>query len=208
MRRKSFHLPKLAFTAHPASMSRILLLDLLLFLIQLTSLIVSYVNYHSNGTSSLDSFPFDDLLLPPSRSTLRNISAFEDDDVDLETGELAPNRRKSRNASYKLLDGDADGESLDEDDEPTPHTSRKGECFMSCLSRANSKDRLLVLGKSSHPAQTTRTTSDLLPISATYLQTHLHSPNPYSRSPHSYRRDTSGDHPHRPGGSRGFAACY
>ncbi|WWC98100.1 hypothetical protein V866_004991 [Kwoniella sp. B9012] len=88
--------------ANPASLTRILLLDLLLFLIQLVGLCVSYVN-HSTNLPKSPSLPYDDLLLPPTEYqdiAIPTTTLFDEDEdeIDLEGG---TRQRKSRKGKGK-----------------------------------------------------------------------------------------------------------
>ena len=95
--------------AHPASFTRIILYDIGLFLLQITSLVVSYVNQHSTSTTSPSnpqSLPYPDLLLPnsPLEDTL-------DEEANLESGLSGLRRRR------KPQGGDNDEIWLDDDDD-------------------------------------------------------------------------------------------
>jgi hypothetical protein len=79
---------KILIPAHPASLTRILLLDLGIFSIQTISLILSYITNHGKNIPSSTSFPFDDLLLPPEDGE----AVLESEESDLESGLLL--RRK------------------------------------------------------------------------------------------------------------------
>ncbi|WRT69195.1 uncharacterized protein IL334_006179 [Kwoniella shivajii] len=116
--------------ANPASLTRILLLDLLLFVIQLIGLCVSYVT-HSTNLPVSSSFPYDDLLLPPSRtqntvnisSTLFEDEVEEDDEGDVESSQsglgtaigLGIGRRRFRQKKgnrYESIRGDEEEREL------------------------------------------------------------------------------------------------
>lgn len=97
--------------ARPASLTRVLLLDLLLYILQTTSLIISYVNSHASKLPRSASLPYDDLLLPTDTSPEIEIDA---KDVDLESGEGL--KRRGRRREPEDDDGAADEE---EDDDET-----------------------------------------------------------------------------------------
>ncbi|RSH95191.1 hypothetical protein EHS25_000277 [Saitozyma podzolica] len=94
--------------ARPASLTRVLLLDLLLYILQTTSLIISYVNSHASKLPRSASLPYDDLLLPTDASAVVEIDA---EDVDLESGEGFKRRGRRRDPV------DEDGEAEEEDDD-------------------------------------------------------------------------------------------
>jgi hypothetical protein len=91
-----------------ASLTRVLLLDLLLYILQTTSLIISYVNSHASKLPRSASLPYDDLLLPTDASAVVEIDA---EDVDLESGEGFKRRGRRRDPV------DEDGEAEEEDDD-------------------------------------------------------------------------------------------
>lgn len=98
-------------TGKSASLARILLLDLLLFVLQMTGLVVSYVTSHGSNIPSNPSLPFDDLLLPPHRSTPsdrlhRQVSG------DIEEGRSLRRRKSGPGAAYSPVEGE-DGEDED-----------------------------------------------------------------------------------------------
>lgn len=96
--------------ARSPSLTRLLLLDLLIYVLQLHSLTISYLN--NKAASSLlpvPDLPFADLLLP-TRDVTEDISP---EDFDIESG---LRRRKGKG---RAVEEDDDGEVvwLDEDDE-------------------------------------------------------------------------------------------
>ncbi|WWC72978.1 uncharacterized protein I206_106942 [Kwoniella pini CBS 10737] len=101
--------------ANPASLTRILLLDLLLFLMQLTGLCVSYVN-HSTHLPKSPAFPYDDLLLPPAEEGVAiSTSIFDEDeeDLDLEQGKsTSKSRRRKGGQRYEAVQGDEEESEL------------------------------------------------------------------------------------------------
>nr|XP_019049726.1 hypothetical protein I302_00145 [Kwoniella bestiolae CBS 10118]OCF28656.1 hypothetical protein I302_00145 [Kwoniella bestiolae CBS 10118] len=104
--------------ANPASLTRILLLDLLLFLIQLTGLCVSYVN-HSTNLPKSPSLAYDDLLLPPTEEEIPipSTTLFDEEEMDLEGG---TRQRKARKGKYQAVEGE---ELWLDDDEGMPSSS-------------------------------------------------------------------------------------
>jgi len=101
--------------AYPASLSRILILDLLMFLLQLTSLVVSYTTNHGSHIPKSPLFAYDDVLLPPSPAEVFHAKSAGGDEADLESGGLR--RRRSRAGGYGVaeeiwLDDDDDDEEL------------------------------------------------------------------------------------------------
>nr|XP_031861519.1 uncharacterized protein CI109_003123 [Kwoniella shandongensis]KAA5528591.1 hypothetical protein CI109_003123 [Kwoniella shandongensis] len=111
--------------ANPASLTRILLLDLALYILQLTSLCISYINNHTSNLPTSSVFPYDDLLLPPDLPTpagrtpttiLDDDNDEDDGDVDLEDGRGPKRRRrKGKGAAYEQVDGDERELWLDDD---------------------------------------------------------------------------------------------
>lgn len=95
--------------AYPASLSRILLLDLAIFAIQSTSLVLSYITNHGKNIPSSPSFPHDDLLLPPEQGGV----LFESEESDLESGVLTRRKGKVRSG----LDADSNELWLDDDED-------------------------------------------------------------------------------------------
>ncbi|KAK8844044.1 hypothetical protein IAR55_006838 [Kwoniella newhampshirensis] len=107
--------------ANPASLARILLLDLLLYILQLTSLSVSYINNHSTNIPASSALPYDDLLLPPDLpNRLMTASENDEDDgeLDLEGGEGPKRRRrKGKGAAYEQVNAEERELWLDDDDD-------------------------------------------------------------------------------------------
>lgn len=85
-------------TARPASLSRVLLLDVLLWALQLLSLTVAYTSHRSMSNVKTPSLPYDDLLLP---MTLEVDDDPEEDweAGDIETGREGARRRMNRSSS-------------------------------------------------------------------------------------------------------------
>ena len=102
-------LASLTTLAYPASLTRVLLLDLLFYLLQLISLLVSFVTAHSGHISKSVLFPYDDLLLPPTESSTNSSLA----EVDPESQKLR--RRKGAGPAYEAVEA-VDGEFWLDDD--------------------------------------------------------------------------------------------
>jgi len=109
--------------AAPASLTRIVVLDLLIWLCQLVSLEVTYITAHAGNIPHSTSFPYPDYLLPPSYSSPAKVESNkvveEDDkaDDDVESG-LKRRRRKGFESAFEELDGEMDALWLNEDDGP------------------------------------------------------------------------------------------
>ena len=84
---------RMLIPAHPASLTRVLLLDLGMFVLQTISLILSYITNHGKNLPSSGYFTHDDLLLPPEEGEV----LFESEESDLESGLLT--RRKGKMTS-------------------------------------------------------------------------------------------------------------
>jgi len=111
--------------ADPASLTQVIVLDLLLYIMQLTSLIVSYINNHAKDLPSSSVFLYEDLLLPPRDLSSASSTALDEDDLDLEGGEGKQRRRKGKGTAYEPLEGDANKLWLnDDDDEPDSSATR------------------------------------------------------------------------------------
>jgi len=101
--------------AYPASLSRILILDFLMFLLQLTSLVVSYTTNHGTNIPKSPLFPYDDILLPPSPAeTIFHAKLTDDEEPDLESGGL---RRRRGPGAGRGGYGVAEEIWLDDDDD-------------------------------------------------------------------------------------------
>lgn len=96
--------------ARPPTLTRILLLDLLIYLIQTTSLVVSFLNSHGSSIPSSLHFPYPDPLLPPEYSYTHSESEsdsdilFDEPDMIREDGDRkakAKSRRGSRSTSAR-----------------------------------------------------------------------------------------------------------
>lgn len=94
-------------------MIRILLLDVLLFVMQMSGLIVAFITGHGANLSKQVALPFDDLLLPPERSLISSARVGQDTG-DIEQGQNLRRRRKDKNSVYDHLA--ADDEEGDGDD--------------------------------------------------------------------------------------------
>ena len=106
--------------AYPASLTRILLLDLAMFTLQITALTISYITNHGKAIPTTSSFPHDDLLLPPEGEF-----PLDSDESDLESGIL--NRRSVRARSG--VDSGSNELWLD-DDEDDYKPGQGSECFL------------------------------------------------------------------------------
>ncbi|OCF35696.1 hypothetical protein I316_02751 [Kwoniella heveanensis BCC8398] len=113
--------------ANPASLRRVLLLDVLLYVLQLVGLCVSYVT-HATQLPSTAALPYDDLLLPPQDEQNGPETIIFDDDedeVDLEQGGLGVNgrTRKRKGLAYQQVQGDEPERELWLDDDEGPSGS-------------------------------------------------------------------------------------
>ena len=91
------------------TLSKMLILDVGLYILQLTSLVISYATNHTSLPST-PSLPYDDLLLPQREETTN----LEDEHaVDIESGLQRRRRRKSATGEEDelWLNGDNDGDS-------------------------------------------------------------------------------------------------
>jgi hypothetical protein len=107
----------------PASLTRIVVLDLLIWLCQLVSLEVTFITAHAGNIPHSTSFPYPDYLLPPSYTSAAKVESGLDDeeddkaDDDVESG-LKRRRRKGFESAFEELDGEMDALWLNEDDGP------------------------------------------------------------------------------------------
>lgn len=105
-----------------------IVLDILIYYLQVSSLTVSYITMRSAPLPETPSLPFKDVLLPPSASIpYEYVESDEKDlDLDLESGQSVRKRSKGKG---KASDGDDVNEFWldDEDDE-----ERGGEYSSSC----------------------------------------------------------------------------
>jgi hypothetical protein len=107
----------------PASLTRIVVLDLLIWLCQLVSLEVTFITAHAGNIPHSTSFPYPDYLLPPSYTSAPKVESGLDDeeddkaDDDVESG-LKRRRRKGFESAFEELDGEMDALWLNEDDGP------------------------------------------------------------------------------------------
>lgn len=97
--------------ARPASLTRILILDLLLYILQLSALYVSFITNHGSNLPHTDSLPYEDILLP---SSAMSTAVEDEDDLDLEGGEARRRRKKGKGSAYSAV-GDEEEIWLDED---------------------------------------------------------------------------------------------
>lgn len=101
--------------ANPASLTRVLILDLAIFLLQLVTLIVCYVVNYTPTLPKTDIFPYDDLLLPPE-ATARAVA---ESDLDVESGDHLRQRRHGKGPQYQNVATDEPGAWPEgEEDEP------------------------------------------------------------------------------------------
>jgi hypothetical protein len=109
--------------ATPASLTRIVVLDLLIWLCQLVSLEVTFITAHAGNIPHSTSFPYPDYLLPPSYTSATKVESGLDDEEDdkaeddVESG-LKRRRRKGFESAFEELDGEMDALWLNEDDGP------------------------------------------------------------------------------------------
>ncbi|WOO84935.1 uncharacterized protein LOC62_06G008444 [Vanrija pseudolonga] len=96
--------------ANPASLVRVLLLDLAIYILQVATLVVCYITNYSSTLGKSDVFPYDDLLLPPSQPT-----ALASDDLDVETGDQFRQRRFGKGPRYQNVSADATDVWLEDD---------------------------------------------------------------------------------------------
>jgi len=120
--------------ATPASLTRIVVLDLLIWLCQLVSLEVTFITAHAGNIPRSTSFPYPDYLLPPSYTSAPKVESGLDDeeddkadDDDVESG-LKRRRRKGFESAFEELDGEMDALWLNEDDGPGGRP--RGELFL------------------------------------------------------------------------------
>lgn len=115
--------PRADHIAISASLTRVVLLDLLIWLCQLVSLEVTYITAHAGNIPHSPSFPYPDYLLPPTYSAATKADSGADDDDndqaddDVESG-LKRRRRKGFESAFEELDGEMDALWLNEEDGP------------------------------------------------------------------------------------------
>ncbi|WVQ93088.1 hypothetical protein IAU59_000152 [Kwoniella sp. CBS 9459] len=110
--------------ANPASLTRVLLLDVLLYILQLVGLCVSYVT-HATQLPSTPALPYDDLLLPPHEVQHTTVISDDDEDeMDLEEGGQGSGRtRRRKGLAYQQVQGDEPERELWLDDDEGPAAS-------------------------------------------------------------------------------------
>lgn len=107
-----------SLSVNPASQTRVLLLDLLIYIGQLVTLIVTYCTAHGDKIPQSASFPYKDYLLPPLSAPSPVGKKVEDDvEDDVESG-LKKRRRRGFESAFEELDGEMDALWLNEDDGP------------------------------------------------------------------------------------------
>lgn len=84
---------EMLIVAYPASLRRILLLDIALFLLQTIALVVGFITNHGSNIPSSTQFPFVDLLLPPTDIDV-GVGLSGEDPVDLESGTMRHRKGK------------------------------------------------------------------------------------------------------------------
>lgn len=122
--------------ATPASLERIVFLDLLIWLCQLVSLEVTYITAHTGNIPHSPSFPYPDYLLPPSYEAEKAESEVDEEpdkvDDDVESG-LKRRRRKGFESAFEELDGDMDALWLNKEDGPGGRP--RGTPMVQCVKR-------------------------------------------------------------------------
>lgn len=103
--------------AKTASMTRILLLDLIIYLGQLVTLMITFVVGHAHSIPSSESFPYPDVLLPPTPPSRQRPKEIEDDEDDVESG-LKQRRRRGFQSAYEELDTEESPLWLNDDEGP------------------------------------------------------------------------------------------
>lgn len=109
-------------------MTRILLLDLVLYLGQMVTLVLTFVTGHAARIPSSSSFPYPDVLLPPEQPRYQPVkdAADDGDEDDVESG-LKRRRRRGFESAFEELDTEEsalwlndDGGSAQAGGEPLP----------------------------------------------------------------------------------------
>lgn len=108
----SFTVSTLTMTENSASVLRIILLDVVIYLLQLITLVVCYIVNYGPTVPASSIFPYDDLLLPPDTP-----QAVAESDIDVETGDQFRQRRMGKGPSYQQVAGDDSDLWLDQDGE-------------------------------------------------------------------------------------------
>lgn len=121
-------------TARSASLSRVLLLDVLLWAMQLLSLTVSYTSHRSMSNVKTPSLPYDDLLLP-TLPEADDLVEEEWEGEDVEAGQGGSRRRLNRSSSRGKGMDEVEEVWLDDDDEEgdeaeTLAAARGGSCSL------------------------------------------------------------------------------
>ncbi|BEI84869.1 hypothetical protein CcaverHIS002_0502700 [Cutaneotrichosporon cavernicola] len=108
--------------SNPSSLTRVLILDLAIFLLQLVTLIVCYVVNYTPTLPKTDIFLYDDLLLPPEAPA----RAVAEDDLDVESGDQLRQRRHGKGPRYQnVATGDTSSWPEDEGEDPTGRSSAR-----------------------------------------------------------------------------------
>lgn len=105
-------------------------MDILIYLGQLVTLVLTFCTAHGNKIPSSASFPYPDVLLPPSSTnTDTAVSKKADDEMedDVETG-LKKRRRRGFESAFEELDGEMDALWLNDEDGPGGRPGCKSDC--------------------------------------------------------------------------------
>lgn len=100
------------------------MLDLLLYLGQLVTLVLTFVTGHTNSIPASDSFPYPDPLLPPEQSRYTAVKDADDDTEeadDVESG-LKQRRRRGFESAFEELDTDEPSLWLNDDGDALPRS--------------------------------------------------------------------------------------
>ncbi|ORY33122.1 hypothetical protein BCR39DRAFT_521365 [Naematelia encephala] len=128
--------------SNPASLTRVLLLDLLLLVLQLTALVISFITNHGDNLPSSSHFPLDDLLLPPDDSHFTSTVLQDEADFDLEEGKAHRRRRQSR-GPYEAVESNTEVWLDEDEDIPEAGPSRRSSERTKLLSTSAPKRRRL-----------------------------------------------------------------
>lgn len=108
--------------ATTASMTRILLLDLVIYLGQIVTLMITFIVGHADKIPHSDSFPYPDLLLPPIPTRHQATKSPVDEEDDVESG-LKRRRRRGFQSAYEELDTDESSLWLNDEENPGGESS-------------------------------------------------------------------------------------
>lgn len=90
-------------TATTASRTRILLLDLLIYVGQMVTLLLTFITGHASRIPQSETFPYPDVLLPPDQPRPEKAKETEDLEDDVESG-LKQRRRRGFQSAFEELD--------------------------------------------------------------------------------------------------------